>query len=113
MDNQLMSFRNNYSDFITKLFPRIYDLHFNIDNLAAKVTRKNLHSLLIFFKHDYLHQIKLCLEITAYDTPGKIFRFNVIYALLSTEYNSRYHIYTQTDSYLGLDSIVSIYSSAN
>src|SRR5438045_1751351 len=113
MDNQLMSFKDNYSNFITQILPRIYDFHMNGDNITAKVTRSNLHSFLIFLKHDYLHQIKLCLEITAYDNPGKIFRFSVIYSLLSTEYNARYQVYTQTDPYLGLESITAIYSSAN
>lgn len=108
-----MLFKDNYLSFLTQLSPRINDVHINADNITAKVTRKNLNTFLIFLKHDYLHQIKLCLEITAYDNPGKIFRFSVIYSLLSTEYNARYQVYTQTDPYLGLESIVSIYSSAN
>ena len=109
MDNQLISFKDNYSSFISQIFPRIYDVHINSENMSAKVTRTNLHALLIFFKHDYLHQMKICLDITAYDNPGKIFRFSIIYSLLSTEYNARYQIYTQTDPYLGLESITSIY----
>jgi NADH:ubiquinone oxidoreductase subunit C len=113
MDNQLVLFKEKYVDFINKVTPRIYDLHINGENITAKVTRQNLHSFLIFLKHDYLHQLKLCLDITAYDTPGKIFRFSIIYSLLSTEYNSRYQVYTQTDPYLGLETITSIYSSAN
>jgi NADH:ubiquinone oxidoreductase subunit C len=113
MDNQLTSFKEIYIDFISQITPRIYDLHINGENITAKVTRQNLHNFLIFLKYDYLHQLKLCLDITAYDTPGKIFRFSIIYSLLSTEYNSRYQVYTQTDPYLGLETITSIYSSAN
>jgi NADH:ubiquinone oxidoreductase subunit C len=113
MDNQFIFFKENYTQFIIKIIPRVFNVHINGENITAKVNRKNLYSFLTFLKYDFLHQAKLCLEITAYDTPGKIFRFSVIYSLLSVEYNSRYQVYTQTDPYLGLNTITAIYSSSN
>ena len=113
MDNVLIEFRDNYNKQISTLFPRVYDVHFNSEHISAKVTRDNVLNFLLFLKHDFLHQLKLCLDIITYDNPGKIYRFSIVYSLVSIEYNSRYHVYTQTNPYLGLDSVVALFSSTN
>jgi NADH:ubiquinone oxidoreductase subunit C len=55
----------------------------------------------------------LLIEITAYDNPGKIFRFSVVYSLISSEFNARYQVYTQTDQFLGVETVTPLYSGAN
>jgi len=53
------------------------------------------------------------MDIIAYDQPGKVYRFTVIYYLLSLTYNNRLQLITQTNELKGLDSAVMLYSSAN
>src|SRR5271154_915049 len=114
MNNEIiLVYKNNYNEFLQILGARIFDIHFNNDSITAKVTCDNLYQFLIFLKYDFIHQLKLCLEITAYDTPGKILRFGVIYTLLSTEFNARYQVLTQTDPYRGLETATALFSAAN
>jgi len=113
MNNININFIEEYKGFINTLTPRILDLHVNSDAITAKTIRYNLNQLLTFLKYDLLHRIKSLLEITAYDIPGKIFRFTLVYSIISPELNTRYQIYTQTDQFLGIETITSIYSAAN
>lgn len=53
------------------------------------------------------------MDIIAYDQPGKVYRFTIIYYLLSLTYNNRLQLITQTNELKGLDSAVMLYSSAN
>jgi len=111
--SEIIEFKQEYSKFMGTVALRVFNIHKNADSLSAKVVCNNLHQFLIFLKYDFLHQIKLFLEITAYDNPGKIFRFSLVYSLISTEFNARYQVYTQTDQFLGVETITSIYSAAN
>lgn len=55
----------------------------------------------------------MCVDIIAYDQPGKKFRFTVIYYLLSVVYNTRLHIVSQLGDIQGLETIYMLYKSAN
>jgi len=51
--------------------------------------------------------------LTAVDYPSRLKRFEVVYNLLSIQYNSRIRIKTLVDELSPLDSLVSIYSASN
>ncbi|KAJ8930266.1 hypothetical protein NQ314_016944 [Rhamnusium bicolor] len=49
----------------------------------------------------------------AIDVPFRLYRFEIIYNLLSLRYNSRIRVKTYTDELTPLDSVTGIYKSAN
>jgi NADH:ubiquinone oxidoreductase subunit C len=55
----------------------------------------------------------MAIDLIGYDQPGKIYRFTVIYYLLSLKRNSRLQIITQLDNLQSLETISLIYKSAN
>ena len=66
-----------------------------------------------FLKNHTNTQYKMLLDITAVDYPSREKRFEVVYNLLSLQYNSRIRIKTSIDEITPIDSIVSVYNSAN
>lgn len=58
-------------------------------------------------------QFKLLADITAVDYPSRNSRFEVVYNLLSIQYNARIRIKTSVDEITPLNSLVDIYPSAN
>jgi NADH-quinone oxidoreductase subunit C len=57
-------------------------------------------------------QMKILIDITAVDFPTKSKRFEVVYNLLSTKYNTRLRVKVQTDEVSAIPSVQGIYSSA-
>lgn len=69
---------------------------------------------LFFFLRDHTQtQYKLLIDITAVDYPSKEKRFEIVYNLLSIQYNSRIRIKLFVNDITPIESIVSIYNSAN
>jgi NADH dehydrogenase (ubiquinone) Fe-S protein 3 len=58
-------------------------------------------------------QFKLLADITAVDYPSRSARFEVVYNLLSIQYNARIRVKTCVDEITPLNSLVEIYPSAN
>ena len=74
------------------------------------------HFILPFFtflKDHTQTQYKVLIDITAVDYPSRSQRFEVVYNLLSVHHNSRLRIKTYIDELTPLDSLVSLYNSAN
>jgi NADH/F420H2 dehydrogenase subunit C len=57
-------------------------------------------------------QMKILIDVTAVDFPTKSKRFEVVYNLLSTKYNTRLRVKVQTDEVSTIPSVEGIYSSA-
>lgn len=74
---------------------------------------KNIPSLVVFYKADWFHQFAMCIDLIAYDRPRALYRFSVIYYLLSVLYNSRYQISTQVAVLGGVESISAVHYSIN
>jgi NADH:ubiquinone oxidoreductase subunit C len=53
------------------------------------------------------------MDLIVFDQPGKIYRFTLIYYLLSILYNSRFQILIQTDTLKSIESIYMLFKSAN
>jgi NADH:ubiquinone oxidoreductase subunit C len=106
--------RQLYSQIIIQIFPslirRIFACYF--DTLMM-VVRTSLSFFLVFLRYDWLNQFKICIDLFAYDRPGKTFRFTIIYHLLSIVYNVRFIILTQTNAYKGVETISHLFRSAN
>lgn len=82
-------------------------------DFSLRMTKNNVPTTLLALKYDWYKQFISCMDIIAYDQPGKVYRFTIIYYLLSLTYNSRLQLITQTNELKGLESVVMLYSSAN
>jgi NADH:ubiquinone oxidoreductase subunit C len=89
------------------------NIYLNIIEFCFSTVKTNIPRLLVFFKYDWYHQFKICVDLIGYDRPGKKFRFTVIYYLISLVFNNRLHLFTQTDELNGLLSNFMIYKSLN
>jgi NADH/F420H2 dehydrogenase subunit C len=72
-------------------------------------------SVLPFFEYIKNHtniQMKVLLDITAVDYPTRKQRFEVVYHLLSVQYNTRLRVKTSVDEMTALPSIGTIYPTA-
>jgi len=81
--------------------------------LSIETDAKNLVSLLALLKYHSLFQMKCLIDIQAYDTPGKYFRFTVQYALLSVQYNYRINVRVQTREGFPIATVSDLYNGAN
>jgi len=85
-----------------------------VDNTITLVTNNsNLILLLNFLKNNYFLQFKTLISITAVDYPENKNRFEVNYFLLSYKLNLRIIVKVTTNDVTPINSITSIYSSAN
>jgi NADH dehydrogenase (ubiquinone) Fe-S protein 3 len=66
-----------------------------------------------FLKNHTQTQYKVLIDVTAVDYPSREQRFEVVYHLLSVHHNSRLRIKTSVDELTPVDSLVSLYNSAN
>jgi NADH:ubiquinone oxidoreductase subunit C len=106
-------FVRKYFDFIKNMFIFFKDCAMYDFDFSIRSVKNNLLIVLVFLKYDFLHQFTVCIDIIAYDQPGKIYRFTVVYYILSLNYNSRYKVIVQTSAYLGIETISGLYKSAN
>ena len=100
-------YQKNISDFI-QLKLLVYKAE--IWKLACAKTM--LLTTVLFFKADWCHQFVVCTDIIAVDRPGKLYRFTVLYYLLSVIYNTRFVIYVQLRSLQAIFSVSMLYSAA-
>lgn len=65
-----------------------------------------------FLKDHINTQYKVLIDVTAVDYPSRGVRFEIVYNLLSIQYNSRIRIKTCVDEVSQLSSVTPLYSSA-
>lgn len=68
--------------------------------------------LLYFLKHHTNARFQICVDITAVDYPSRKQRFEIVYNLLSVQYNSRIRIHTSVDEITPVNSVTAIFASA-
>nr|YP_009118055.1 NADH dehydrogenase subunit 9 [Paracercomonas marina]AJF22841.1 NADH dehydrogenase subunit 9 [Paracercomonas marina] len=96
-----------------KYLLRAQEQHLIGADFSLRVTKQNLGSTILALKYDWYKQFHLCMDIIAYDQPGKVYRFTVIYYLLTLVFNSRITVITQTSELKALETMVMVYSSTN
>jgi NADH:ubiquinone oxidoreductase subunit C len=84
------------ADFTLSCYSLITDIMYNLTSL----------------KKNSLIELNQCTDIVVYDEPGYYNRFTIIYIILSTRYNTRINLYTQTTEIRYLPSIVTIFRGA-
>jgi NADH dehydrogenase (ubiquinone) Fe-S protein 3 len=101
--------------FLSKSLPHfIQKFSFKQKELHIELTSFNfLTNVLSFLKNNSLCQYKILIDITAVDFLSNANRFEVIYNLLSTRYNSRIFIKIDLNNFFQVDSICTLFSCAN
>jgi NADH/F420H2 dehydrogenase subunit C len=83
------------------------------DEIIIEVNVSDIKKTILFLKDHENCLFKLLVDLFAVDYPTKENRFELIYCLLSTKYNSRIKIKTFVDEFTPVESIVDLYQSAN
>ncbi|EEB19263.1 NADH-ubiquinone oxidoreductase 30 kDa subunit, putative [Pediculus humanus corporis] len=66
-----------------------------------------------FLKDHHNCQFESLVDIAGMDVPGREYRFEIIYNLLSLRYNSRVRVKTYTDELTPIDSVYEVYRAAD
>lgn len=69
--------------------------------------------VLTFLRDHQNAQFRQLVELTAIDVPKRVYRFELVYNLLSVVYNSRIRVKTYADELTPVDSATAVFSSAN
>lgn len=77
--------------------------------IQTNLLKKNLTVL----KNHFKYQFKMLTCISGVDYPEKLYRFLVVYELLSIKYNARLRIKILVDEFIPVDSVETIYSAAS
>lgn len=73
---------------------------------------KNIKKIFIFFKNHMNCRVNMLIDICGADYPYRSSRFEIIYQLLSIDYNQRISIKSWTDEITPIESVTDIYNSA-
>lgn len=82
------------------------------DELIIHSDPKYVKDLIFFLKHHTNSQFNQLIDMVGVDYPERKNRFEVVYNLLSMNYNSRIKVKTFTDEITPIDSVVDIFKAA-
>jgi NADH:ubiquinone oxidoreductase subunit C len=112
MKNNLSRILTIYRDYLKKIFPQLIGYVINGD-LFIKIPSNKIINFLSFLKKHTLGQYEVLSDICALDYPWKKKRFEIIYNLLSTSYNTRLTLILSTEEAKFLETIKYIYKNAD
>ena len=90
-----------------------YQIKFEDDNFKVSITPNSLYKVVKALKDNDKLKFSQLLELTAVDYPDRAERFNLVYIFLSLEYNSRIILTTNLSEEDTVESITSLFPSAN
>jgi len=80
--------------------------------VELEVPSKNIYSLVFFLNKHSLCLFKTMVDIVCYDVPGKLYRFSLVYNLLSVKFNSRIRVLSRIQETVSqVLSLISLYRS--
>lgn len=97
---------------ILGLFPIVKLEIFNEERCLFVKTSLIL-KFLILLKNHFKYQFKMLTCISGLDEPKSSYRFKIVYELLSIQYNNRIRVKCAAAELIPVNSVESIYSSAN
>lgn len=103
-----------YSILFKKLFPKyLKKIYIYNYDLYLLINFSYLINLLKFLKYDTQFQYKILIDICVIDNIISAFRFQLIYSLLSIQYNIRLNLFFFLQELNGIKSITLLYENAN
>jgi NADH:ubiquinone oxidoreductase subunit C len=103
-----------YIVFLKKKLNRyIKSIHLKQNTIYMKSIASQVYPVVLFFKKNSMCQFKVLSDIVCYDHPGKVYRFSLIYNLLSIDLNYRLKLHTKVkEKQPVISTVVSIFSAA-
>ncbi|XP_076160928.1 NADH:ubiquinone oxidoreductase core subunit S3 [Ptiloglossa arizonensis] len=83
------------------------------DELEVLIAPSGIIPTLSFLKNHHNAQFLNLADITAVDVPSRLYRFELVYNLLSLRFNSRIRVKSYTDELTPIDSAEHIFDAAN
>ena len=104
----------NFGNYIVSCLPHYVNTVILVFNdLTIVVPSRYIYKVLSFLKNDLNSQFEILTDMTAVDYSENDKRFEVVYMLLRLKYNTRIRVKTHVNEMTSLDSVSSLYSSAN
>ena len=103
-----------FESLILRMVPkwvRKYTLQTN--EMTFTIFPQFVFSFFYFLKNQTTTQFKMLVDITAVDYPSRANRFEVVYHLLSLQYNTRLRVKVPVNENTPIESITLIYPTAN
>ena len=108
------SMAEKFSKSLTLLVPKwVQSFSFQNDELVIVIYPEYIFPFFQFLKDHTNTQFKMLMDITAVDYPSREKRFEIVYNVLSPQYNSRVRIKAYVDEITPVESLVKVYSSSN
>lgn len=109
--DNLMKYGEYVSECLPKYVQKVEVQHG--DELDVMIHPNGVVPVLMFLRGHHNAMYWNLTDITAVDVPTRINRFEIVYNLLSTQYNSRIRVRTYTDELTPVDSICEVFVGAN
>jgi NADH dehydrogenase (ubiquinone) Fe-S protein 3 len=108
-----LNISKKYAEYLMKILP-IYSYVIHHMELVLYVPVKKLNQIAYFLKNHTFSQYTVLTDISGVDYPTRgLFRFDVVYFLLSIRYNSRIKLKIAIDEKTNVPSLTNIYMNAN
>ena len=108
----MLSFES-FEKLLSKEFSELFSLYYNEKYIGLNISKENVYLLIKNLKENEKLNFNQLIDITAIDFPSRELRFSVIYILLSLSLNQRVVVKTLLNENDILESITSLYKSAN
>jgi NADH dehydrogenase (ubiquinone) Fe-S protein 3 len=108
---RLLEFGQFVSESMPKFVQQVQVSHGN--ELEVLIAPEGVIPVLTFLRDHTNAQFKLLMDITAVDWPDRPYRFEVVYNMLSLQYNQRIRVKTYTDELTPIDSAAGLFDSAD
>ena len=108
----MLSFES-FEKLLSKEFSEHFSLYYNEKYIGLNISKENVYLLIKHLKENEKLNFNQLIDITAIDFPSRELRFSVIYILLSLSLNQRVVVKTLLNENDVLESITSLYKSAN
>jgi len=105
----------DFGTYISECLPKyVHNVQVTAGNeLEILVLPEGILQTVTFLKDNSQAQFKNLVDIAGVDVPTRKYRFEVVYNLLSLQYNSRVRVKTYTDELTPIQSITSVFAGAN
>jgi len=104
-----------FGQFVTESMPKfVQQVQVSHGNeLEVLIAPSGVVPVLTFLRDHTNAQFKLLMDVTAVDWPDRPYRFEVVYNMLSLQFNQRIRVKTYADELTPIDSVSHLFDSAN
>jgi len=108
---RLLEFGQFVADSMPKFVQEVRVSHGN--ELELLICPEGVVPVMTFLRDHTSAQFKLLMDVTAVDWPDRPYRFEVVYNMLSLQFNQRCRVKTYTDELTPIDSVTPLFDSAD